>query len=98
VHPEDVGAAMLAALRAAGVTRISIGMQSAVGRVLRALGRRHTPGRALAVAAQARAAGFEHVSLDLIYGAAAETDADWAATLDARDGARAAGGRRAAPV
>ena len=82
-NPEDVDPAMLRALRAAGVTRVSIGMQSAVGRVLAALDRRHTPGRAAQVAVEAREAGFDHVSLDLIYGAAAETDADWAASLEA---------------
>ncbi|HEX8102129.1 MAG TPA: radical SAM family heme chaperone HemW [Solirubrobacteraceae bacterium] len=87
-NPEDTSAAMLAELRAAGFTRVSLGMQSAVPRVLRALDRRHTPGRAVAAAVEARAAGFEHVSLDLIYGAAAETDADWVASLDAAVAAR----------
>ncbi|MDP9385804.1 MAG: radical SAM protein, partial [Actinomycetota bacterium] len=43
-NPEDTGPAMLRELRAAGFTRVSIGMQSAVPRVLRALERRHSPG------------------------------------------------------
>jgi oxygen-independent coproporphyrinogen-3 oxidase len=86
-NPETVEAERLAVLREAGFTRISLGMQSAAGHVLATLGRRHTAGRAVAAARRARAAGFEHVSLDLIYGTPGETDADWdrslAAALDA---------------
>ena len=58
-------------------------MQSAAEHVLAVLDRRHTPGRAVEAAHEARAAGFEHVNLDLIYGTPGETDADWAASLDA---------------
>jgi putative oxygen-independent coproporphyrinogen III oxidase len=82
-NPETVEPGMLRALRAAGFTRLSLGMQSAREHVLAALDRVHTPGRAVAAAAQARAAGFEHVSLDLIYGTPAESDADWEASLGA---------------
>jgi putative oxygen-independent coproporphyrinogen III oxidase len=82
-NPETVGPAMLAVLRDAGFTRISLGMQSASAHVLAALDRRHTPGRAVEAAAMARAAGFEHVSLDLIYGTPGETDTDWEASLRA---------------
>jgi oxygen-independent coproporphyrinogen-3 oxidase len=82
-NPESVDPAKLRDLRAAGFTRVSIGMQSAAAHVLATLDRAHTPGRAVAAAREARAAGFAHVSLDLIYGAPGETDADWRATLDA---------------
>jgi putative oxygen-independent coproporphyrinogen III oxidase len=82
-NPESVDARALAALREGGFTRISLGMQSAAPHVLAALERAHTPGRAGQAAAQARAAGFEHVSLDLIYGAPGERDEDWQASLDA---------------
>ncbi len=58
-------------------------MQSAVPRVLEVLDRRHRPGRPEAAVAEAHAAGFEHVNLDLIYGAPYETDADWQRSLDA---------------
>jgi oxygen-independent coproporphyrinogen-3 oxidase len=58
-------------------------MQSATEHVLAVLDRRHTPGRAVEAAHEARAAGFEHVNLDLIYGTPGESDADWAASLDA---------------
>ena len=82
-NPETVTAPMLAVLRAGGFTRISLGMQSASPHVLAALDRRHTPGRAVTAAALAREAGFEHVSLDLIYGTPGETPADWQASLRA---------------
>ncbi len=82
-NPESVDAADLAALRAAGFTRLSLGMQSGAAHVLATLDRRHTPGRAAAAAREAREAGFEHVSLDLIYGAPGEEDDDWARTVDA---------------
>jgi putative oxygen-independent coproporphyrinogen III oxidase len=82
-NPESVDSASLAALREAGFTRISLGMQSAVPHVLATLERTHTPGRAAEAAREARAAGFEHVSLDLIYGTPGESDDDWRASLDA---------------
>jgi putative oxygen-independent coproporphyrinogen III oxidase len=82
-NPESVDAASLSELRAQGVTRISFGMQSAVPGVLAVLDRVHRPGRPAQCAAWARQAGFEHVSLDLIYGAPGESDADWRRSLDA---------------
>jgi oxygen-independent coproporphyrinogen-3 oxidase len=82
-NPDSVDPRSLAALRAAGVTRISLGMQSAAPHVLRFLDRTHAPGRPPQAAREARAAGFEHVSLDLIYGTPVETDADWRASLEA---------------
>jgi oxygen-independent coproporphyrinogen-3 oxidase len=82
-NPETVDPASLSRLREAGFTRVSLGMQSAAEHVLAVLDRRHTPGRAVEAAREARAAGFEHLNLDLIYGTPGETDADWAASLDA---------------
>ncbi|TAM89883.1 MAG: coproporphyrinogen III oxidase [Jatrophihabitans sp.] len=82
-NPETVRPGYLASLRAAGFTRISLGMQSAVPHVLAVLDRVHTPGRAVQAVADARGAGFAHVNLDLIYGAPHESDADWQASLDA---------------
>ena len=72
-NPETVDEALLAALLEAGCTRLSLGMQSAAPHVLAVLERRHSPGRAVAAARLARAAGFEHVSLDLIYGTPGES-------------------------
>ncbi|WP_138733108.1 radical SAM family heme chaperone HemW [Modestobacter excelsi] len=82
-NPESVTPESLAVLRAGGFTRISLGMQSAAEHVLAVLDRRHTPGRAVQAAHETRAAGFEHVNLDLIYGAPGETDADWQASIEA---------------
>jgi oxygen-independent coproporphyrinogen-3 oxidase len=86
-NPESVTPAYFERLRAAGFTRVSIGMQSAVPRVLEVLDRKHRPGRPELAVAEAYAAGFEHVNLDLIYGAPYESDADWQASLDAAIGA-----------
>ena len=82
-NPESVDPVSLRALRAAGFTRISLGMQSVAPAVLRVLDRQHTAGRAPAAAIEAREAGFEHVNLDLIYGTPGETADDFAASLDA---------------
>jgi putative oxygen-independent coproporphyrinogen III oxidase len=86
-NPESVTPASLTALRRAGFTRISLGMQSARPHVLAVLDRRHTAGRPEVAAAEARAAGFDHVNLDLIYGAPGENADDWQASLDAVVGA-----------
>ncbi|HEU5385769.1 MAG TPA: radical SAM family heme chaperone HemW [Streptosporangiaceae bacterium] len=82
-NPESVDQASLGELRDQGVTRISFGMQSAVPAVLAVLDRVHRPGRPAQCAAWARQAGFEHVSLDLIYGTPGESGPDWRRSLDA---------------
>ncbi|MEV6104862.1 radical SAM family heme chaperone HemW [Streptomyces sp. NPDC051940] len=86
-NPESVDPAYLAELREWGFNRVSFGMQSARQHVLKVLDRTHTPGRPEACVAEARAAGFEHVNLDLIYGTPGESDDDWRASLDAAVGA-----------
>ncbi|HWB68279.1 MAG TPA: radical SAM family heme chaperone HemW, partial [Mycobacteriales bacterium] len=85
-NPESVTPESLAVLRAGGFTRISFGMQSTTPHVLATLDRRHSPGRAVAAVAEARAAGFDHVNVDLIYGTPGETDEDWQASLAAAIG------------
>jgi putative oxygen-independent coproporphyrinogen III oxidase len=82
-NPESVDPRSLAALRAAGFTRLSLGMQSASPHVLAVLDRRHRPGRPEEAAREATAAGFAHVNLDLIYGTPGESAADWRRSLDA---------------
>jgi oxygen-independent coproporphyrinogen-3 oxidase len=82
-NPESVNPGSLRELRLAGFNRISLGMQSASPTVLRILDRQHSAGRAVAAAAEARAAGFEHVNLDLIYGTPGETADDFAGSLAA---------------
>lgn len=82
-NPESVDPAKFEALREAGFTRVSLGMQSAVPSVLKTLDRVHTPGRPEEAVKEARAAGFEQVSLDLIYGTPGETADDWLASVQA---------------
>ncbi len=81
-NPNTVDADKLALLRQAGVNRLSIGVQSFDDRLLVALGRRHTAAQAEAAVSAARAAGFDTVSLDLIYGLPGQTVADWRRTLE----------------
>ncbi len=82
-NPDSVTPADLEQLRAAGFTRVSFGMQSAVPSVLSVLERTHDPARVPQVVEWARAAGFEQVSLDLIYGTPGETLEQWETSLDA---------------
>ncbi|MUL83644.1 MULTISPECIES: radical SAM family heme chaperone HemW [unclassified Mycolicibacterium] len=86
-NPESTSPAMFATLREAGYTRVSLGMQSAAPQVLAVLDRTHSPGRAPAAALEARAAGFEHVNIDLIYGTPGETDDDLRRSIDVAVGA-----------
>jgi putative oxygen-independent coproporphyrinogen III oxidase len=82
-NPESTSPDFFAGLRAAGYNRVSLGMQSAAGHVLEVLDRTHTPGRPVQAAREARAAGFEHLNLDLIYGTPGERDEDLLASLEA---------------
>jgi putative oxygen-independent coproporphyrinogen III oxidase len=86
-NPESTSPDFFADIRAAGYTRVSLGMQSAAGHVLRVLDRTHSPGRAVAAAREALDAGFEHVNLDLIYGTPGETDDDLRRSAEAVIGA-----------
>jgi putative oxygen-independent coproporphyrinogen III oxidase len=80
-NPDSVTAESLAELAAAGFTRVSFGMQSAVPHVLATLERTHDPERIPLVVQWARAAGLQ-VSLDLIYGTPGESLDDWRASLE----------------
>jgi len=80
-NPDSVTPDGLARLAAAGFTRVSFGMQSAVPHVLRTLERTHDPARIPDVVRWAREAGLR-VSLDLIYGTPGETIDDWRRSLE----------------
>jgi putative oxygen-independent coproporphyrinogen III oxidase len=82
-NPESTWPEFFAAIRAAGYTRVSLGMQSVAPRVLATLDRVHSPGRASAAAREAMDEGFDHVSLDLIYGTPGESDDDLLRSVDA---------------
>jgi len=82
-NPETVSAAKLGAYRAAGVTRLSFGVQSMVPHVLDALGRQHDPVSVVRAAELAGEAGYAGAyNVDLIFGAAGETMADWQSSLE----------------
>lgn len=81
-NPESAWPDFFEATRAAGYTRVSLGMQSVSPRVLGVLDRIHTPNRSAAAAREALAAGFAHVSLDLIYGTPGESDDDLLRSVD----------------
>lgn len=72
-NPEDITAPGIAALRTAGVNRISLGVQSFDDALLARLGRHHTGDDARAAVANIRRGGLEEISLDLIHGHAAQT-------------------------
>jgi putative oxygen-independent coproporphyrinogen III oxidase len=80
-NPDTVDDGALSRLLDAGVTRLSLGVQSFDPAVLASLERLHSPGAARAAYAAARRAGFDDVNLDLIYGADGETLGSWDRTL-----------------
>jgi len=83
-NPDSAGdPAVLKRLRDAGFNRISLGMQSACAEELAEIGRIHTPEQVQAAVSAARAAGFDNLSLDLIYGLPRQTMERWAANLSA---------------
>ena len=76
-NPESATAAALDGFRAAGVNRLSFGVQSFRDEELRRLGRLHSSDTARAAVARARAAGFENLSLDLMMWLPGQTPQDW---------------------
>ena len=86
-NPDTVDVAKLRGYREAGVTRLSFGVQSMVPHVLAGLGRQHGVSAVRAAVEDAAAAGFaDSYNVDLIFGGAGETRADWEATLTAVTG------------
>jgi oxygen-independent coproporphyrinogen III oxidase len=83
VNPELVRDGDFEAYRAAGVTRLSIGVQSFEASEIRTLGRKHNAAQVERVVAQARSANFESVSLDLIFAVPGQTPASWRRSLHA---------------
>lgn len=81
-NPGTVTAQSLAAYRAAGVNRLSLGVQSLDDGMLAAIGRIHTAAQAHEAVALARAAGFDNVNLDLMLGLPGQSVAQWERTLD----------------
>jgi oxygen-independent coproporphyrinogen III oxidase len=82
-NPETVDCAKLERFRAAGVNRISFGVQSFVDEELKRLGRIHSADRARAAVREARRAGFDNVSLDLMMWLPGQSVATWLGNVDA---------------
>lgn len=80
-NPGSVNEAYLSALRRCGVTRLSLGLQSLNDAELLLLGRTHTARVAFEAARAARRAGFDNLSLDLLYGLPGQSLASWRRTL-----------------
>ena len=81
-NPEDVTRDRAAAWRRAGINRVSLGAQSFDDRVLRWMRRSHDAARIGEAVRVLRAAGFENISLDLIFALPEELGRDWARDLD----------------
>lgn len=82
-NPESVTTERLAAYRGAGVNRLSFGVQSFREDELRRLSRLHSADRARAAFAEARAAGFDNVSLDLMMWLPGQQLSEWLESIDA---------------
>ena len=80
-NPDSVTQEKLSAYLAAGFNRVSFGMQSAQPHVLAVLDRTHNPANVKRAVDMARAAGFESISVDLIYGTPGESLEDWRSTV-----------------
>ncbi|HET6283182.1 MAG TPA: radical SAM family heme chaperone HemW [Polyangia bacterium] len=81
-NPGELDAARLQALRAAGVNRLSLGAQATEDRLLRTLGRNHDSGAVGAAMCLARAAGFDNISIDLMFGVPGQTLDDWKRSVE----------------
>ena len=82
-NPETSSDTRMAGFRAAGVTRVSFGVQSFNAEELARLGRTHSVARARDAVAEARAAGFDNISLDLMMWLPRQTVADWQENVEA---------------
>ena len=81
VNPDSISLNALRLLRGEGVNRLSIGVQATDNNLLKVIGRRHNFQQAQKAVENARAAGFDNVSVDLMYGLPSQTKSDWAETL-----------------
>lgn len=81
-NPSTADASRFAAMRAAGFNRLSIGVQALDDRLLKIMDRTHSAEEAVQAVEVARRAGFENVSIDLMFGLPTQTRADWQQTLE----------------
>lgn len=81
-NPEDITFEYAVALRQLGINRLSMGVQSFCDEHLTLFNRRHTSARAIEAILDARRAGFENISIDLIYGMPFMTIEQWQSNID----------------
>jgi oxygen-independent coproporphyrinogen-3 oxidase len=81
-NPESTSGELLSAFREAGVNRLSVGVQSFNDRELEQLGRVHSAARAATAIAEARSAGFDNVSLDLMLWLPDQTLETWMSSVE----------------
>jgi len=81
VNPGDVSLEYFQVLRKSGINRLNIGVQSFDNKILQLLGRRHSAKEAIAAIEAARAAGFDNLGIDLIYGVHGLSIKTWKNTL-----------------
>lgn len=81
-NPGDLTLEKLQALHAIGINRLSMGIQSFQDELLRTIGRRHTAAQAIEAVQMARQAGFDNLSIDLMYGLPGQTEAQWHADIE----------------
>jgi oxygen-independent coproporphyrinogen-3 oxidase len=81
-NPDDCNRQRLASMRSAGINRLSIGVQALDDDLLRVLGRRHGSAEAVEAFGRARQAGFDNVSIDLMFGLPRQTMPQWTATFE----------------
>lgn len=80
-NPDNISYQAMKLLREEGVNRLSIGVQASDNNLLKLIGRRHNFQQAKIAMQNARKAGFDNISLDLMYGLPSQTKNDWADTL-----------------
>ena len=81
-NPDSVTPSLLRRLRAEGFNRVSLGIQCDDDEILRTVGRPHTYGQAVQAVQMIRRAGFQNLSVDLMYGLPGQTREGWAATVE----------------
>lgn len=82
INPGDATSTYLQAIRQAGVNRLSIGIQSFQDELLHLLGRRHNAAQAMDAVKMAQQAGFDNISIDLMYALPTQTMAQWQADIE----------------
>lgn len=82
LNPEDATTEYLRAIRDAGINRLSIGLQSFDDEELKWMNRAHTAQQSVDCVKNAKAVGFENISIDLIYGSRFQNESSWKKTLE----------------